>query len=81
MVNKGMYGSRNAAILTYDNLKENLKPFGYYPVEGTTGIWTHKYRRTRFCLCVDDFGLKYYSRDDTNRFLKALGANYSYTVD
>jgi hypothetical protein len=81
MINKGMYGLKNAAILAYDNLKRNLEPFGYYPIEGTTGMWGHKTLRTRFCLCVDDFGLKFYSRTDAEHFLKALGTNYKYTVD
>ena len=50
-------------------------------IEGTTGMWGHKTLRTRFCLCVDDFGLKFYSRTDAEHFLKALGTNYKYTVD
>ena len=44
-------------------------------------MWKHRSQRTRFCLCVNDFGLKYYTRDDGNHFLKALGNSYQYLVD
>ena len=37
-IKKGMYGLKQAAILAYDNLQKNLKPFGYSPVVGTVGI-------------------------------------------
>ena len=80
-IDKGMYGLRNAAILAYDNLQRNLKLFGYTPVEGTVGLWTHDTRRTRFCVCVDDFGVKYYTRDDVNHLLQALVAHCNYTCD
>ena len=80
-INKGMYGLRNAAILAYNNLKRKLAPFGYFPVESTVGLWAHKTRRTRFCLCVDDFGIQYHTQDDANHLLRAIGSNYNYTVD
>ena len=35
-IDKSMYRLRNAAIMMYNNLKAQLKPFGYYPVEVTT---------------------------------------------
>ena len=37
-IKKGMYGLKQAAILAYDNLQRNLKPFGYSHVVGTIGI-------------------------------------------
>ena len=52
-IKKGMYGLKQAAILAYNNLKGNLKPFGYAPVIGTVGIWKDETRTTTFCLCVD----------------------------
>ena len=80
-IDKGMYGLRNAAILAYDNLKANLAKHGYFPVPGTTGIWTHNTRRTRFCVCVDDFGVKYFTIDDIEHLLHAIGCYYKHTVD
>ena len=58
-IKKGMYDLKQVAILAYDNLQRNLKPFGYDPVIGTVGIWQHEARPTNFCLCVDDFVIKY----------------------
>ena len=78
---KGVYGLRNTAVLAYDNLKQKLKKFGFYPVEGTVGVWKHQLRRIWLYVCVDDFGVKYYTRDDAEHFLKVLGSNYKYMVD
>ena len=50
-----MYDLKNAAILAYDNWKVHLVKFDYFPVAGTVGLWKHEIRRTRFCLCFDDF--------------------------
>ena len=54
-----MYGLKQAAILAYDHLVKNLGNYGYYPIPHTVGLWKHKMRRISFCLCVDDFGVKY----------------------
>ena len=80
-IEKGMYGLKNAAILAYENLTTNLGHFGYYPVEGTVGLWAHRTRRTKFCVCVDDFGVKFYSKADAQHLLDAIGSHYKYTVD
>ena len=80
-IKKGMYGLKQAAVLAFDNLVSNLNKFGYYPVQSTTGIWRHKTRRTTFCLCVDDFGVKYLCKNDADHLLSSLQHNYEYTVD
>ena len=59
-IKKGMYGLKQAAILAYNNLKKNMKQYRYQPVLGTTGMWEHATRRTKFCVCVDNFGIKYF---------------------
>ena len=80
-ISKGMYGLRNAAILAYNNLRSKLLPFGYVPVEGTVGLWKHNTRRIKFCLCVDDFGIQYNTKEDADHLLNAIKSNYNYTVD
>ena len=60
-IKRGMYGLKQAAILAYVQLVEHLSKHGYEPVVETTCIFKHKTRRTRFYLCVDDFGVKYYT--------------------
>ena len=76
-----MYVLKQAALLAYENLKDCLKPHGYTPVSGTVGLWKHESRSTKFCLCVDDFGVKYFSKADANHLLQALQQHYKITVD
>ena len=44
-------------------------------------MWVHDTRATRFCLCVDDFGVKYTSIDDANHLINALNESYDITID
>ena len=79
-IRRGMYGLKQAAILAYDQLVAHLKPHGYLPVPGTNGIFRHTTRRTKFCLCVDDIGIKYYNDDDVEHLLNVLRLKYTVTV-
>ena len=67
-----MYGLKQAAILAYCHLVNLLEPYGYYPCPYTTGLWKHKTKPTVFCLCVDDFGIKYFNDADRDHLLDAL---------
>ena len=80
-IKKGMYGLKQAAILAYDLLVKNLTKSGYSPIPNTIGMWKHATRKTKFCLCVDDFGVKYHSKDDIEHLLGALRKDYTCTVD
>ena len=81
-IHKGMYGlKKTAAILAYKFFLKNILPFGYVPVKGTVGLWKHKKRRTKFCVCVDDFDIKSLSNNDRDHLLNALKAHYKITVD
>jgi hypothetical protein len=71
-IKKGMYGLKQAAILAYQKLVNNLAPYGYKPCKYSLGLWTHSTRRTKFCLCVDDFGVKYFSKSDADHLLTSL---------
>ena len=48
---------------------------GYRPIFGTTGMWEHKTRQTKFCVCVDDFGINYFNKDNTEHLLGCLQKN------
>ena len=80
-IKKGMHGLKQAAVLAYNNLKINLAPEGYTPIIGTVGMWQHATRKTNVCLCVDDFGIQYFSKADANHLLQAIGKHYRYTTD
>jgi hypothetical protein len=76
-----MYGLKQAALLAYQHLVKQLTPCGYHPCPYTTGFWEHDTRRTTFCLCVDDFGVTYFSKPDAEHLLAALRDNYKISVD
>ena len=80
-ITKGMYGLKQAAILAYKQLCDHLASHGYTPIEGTDCMFKHKTRRTIFCLCVDDFGIKYYSKADADHLINALKEKYEGTQD
>ena len=80
-IKRGMYGLKQAARLAYDGLVKHLKQFGYYPDKLATNIWKHESRKTKFCLCVDDFGIQYFNNDDANHLIESLKAKYQITID
>ena len=80
-IQKGMYGLKQAAILAHNQLIEKLKPFGYRPIPNTMGLWEHESRQTKFCLCVDDFGVKSFNKYDTKHLLDALQSSYKISTD
>ena len=80
-INKGMYGLNQSSVIAYQRLVKHLDGHGYYPIPFTTGLWSYRTLKTKFCLCVDDFGIKFFSQHDTNHLLTALRHNYDVTVD
>jgi hypothetical protein len=76
-----MYGLKQAALLAYEHLIKCLEPHGYRPMKHTLGMWEHISRPTKFCLCVDNFGVKYFSKEDANHLLDSLKNYYKITVD
>ena len=41
MICKGMYGLKEASILTFTNLVKNMAPHGYSPMKYTPVLWRH----------------------------------------
>ncbi len=76
-----MYGLKQAAVLAYKNLINNLAPYGYEPIDHTDSYWRHTSKPTKFCLCVDDFGIKYFSKADIQNLISALQQNYKISTD
>ena len=75
-IRRGMYGLKEAGVIAIDQLVRNLKRFGYNPMPLTPGIWKHTSCRTKFTLCVEDFGVQYFSKDDANHLIDAIRATY-----
>ena len=78
---KGMYGLKQAAILAYKLLLKRLENDGYVPIPLTNGLFKHKQRKTIFALCVDDFGVKYHSKEDLNHLPLTLKKHYDISID
>ena len=76
-----MYGLKQAAIIAYNQLISNMDPHCYYTAPFTTGLWAHNTRKTKLCLCVDDFGVKYFFKYDTNHLLDSLKKHYAISTD
>jgi hypothetical protein len=78
---KGMYGLKQAALLAFDHLVKCLEPHGYVTCAHSVGLWKHKTRQTRFCLCFDDIGVKYFSKDNADHLITTLRKYFKVSVD
>ena len=65
-IRRGMYGKKEAGVITFAQLVRKLKHFGYKPMPQTPGLWRHTSRKTALTLCVDDFGIQYFSKADAD---------------
>jgi hypothetical protein len=78
---RGMYSLKEAGILAFNQLVQKLKPAGYEPMPFTPGLWRHRTKYTTFALCVDDFGVKYFSTADTTHLIDAVKAHNGLTIN
>ena len=58
-----------------------MDPHRYIPVPFMTGLWGHRTRSTKTCLSVDNFGVKYFSKDDVGHLLNSLSRDYVVLID
>ena len=72
-----MYSLKQASVLYYQNLTKLLTDGGYQHIVGSLGMWKHKTRQTVFCLCVDDFGVKYYNKEDVQHLHDTIAKEYT----
>ena len=80
-VRKGIYGLKEAGLIAFKQLVTNLAPFGYEPMKFTPGLWKHRTKPTTFTLCVDDFGVKYFSTPDAIHLINTINTNYETPID
>ncbi len=60
----GMYGLPQAGSNSHDELEERLNKEGYFKSPLVPALWKHKTYPTRFVLVVDNFGIKYFTKND-----------------
>ena len=58
-----------------------MEPFGYNPVQKTSGLWVHITMSTIFSLVVNDFCVQCSSMEDANHFINSLRAKHPMIVD
>jgi hypothetical protein len=80
-IRKGMYGLKQAGLISNQLLQTRLAPFGYYPARHTPGLWLHKTRPLAFSLMVDDFAVKYVGKQHADHLRNALLQSYELTTD
>jgi hypothetical protein len=80
-IRRGMYGLKEAGILAFEQLFTKLAPHGYKPAPFTPGLWRHTTKPTTFTLCVDDFGVKFFTKPDALHLVAALHRDYEITTD
>ena len=73
---KEMYGLKQAGIIANKLLKKRLSKYGFAPTKHTHGLWRHETRPIQFTLVVDDFGIEYTNKADTQYLLDALDHHY-----
>ena len=76
-----MYGLKQAAILVFNSLVTNLSKAGYQSIMNTLGMREHIKRTTKYCLYVNNFDVKYFSKEDGEHLLYALQNDYKVTKD
>jgi hypothetical protein len=67
-----MYGLPQAGILANARLQKHLATAGYFPVTHTPSIYTHNTRPIAFSLVIDDFGVRYVSREHAKHLVDTL---------
>ena len=67
-----MWGLPQAGILANKCLQRKFAPFEYSECVNTPGLWRHETQPILFTLVVDDFGVKYVSKNDVNHLIKSI---------
>ena len=60
---------------------KRLEKEGYYPIEGTPGLWKNDTQPITFALCVENFGVKYFNYQDVDHLLTSLQKYYEILID
>ena len=76
-----MYGLNKIAQLAYNKLCPHLKHYGYSSDNVCPDILCiHEIDKTKFCPCVDDFGVHYLNTVDKKHLTNTLQNKYKITI-
>ena len=76
-----MPGLKQARLIDNDRLTRHLAKFGYTPSSKTPALWKHSTRNISFSLVVDDSGVKYVGKDNSDHLISALRELYTVSTD
>ena len=71
-IRQGMPGLKQVGLISNERLRRHLAKFGYTPSTKTPALWRHATRNMSFSLAVDDFGVKYVGKDNSDHLIAAL---------
>ena len=80
-IDKGMYGLPQAGLLAQQRLVTHLGEHGYAQAPHNPCTFRHQERQTAFTLVVDDFGVKYRSKEDADHLIETLEKLYKVKVN
>ena len=75
-ISKWMYGLAQAGLLANDIWSKRLVKHGFAQTQHTTGMWKHHSNSIQFTWVVNDFGVKYNEKKDTQDLIKVLREHY-----
>jgi hypothetical protein len=80
-VQRGMCILPQAGIIAQDLLTKRLHKAGYHQSTITPGYWRHNWLPFSFTLIVDNFGVKYISKNDIDHLTSILKQDYEINTD
>jgi hypothetical protein len=80
-VMRGMYGLPQSGSNSHDELKGRLNKEGYFKSPLIPALWKHKTQPTQFVLIVNDFGIKYFTKEDLDHLADTLKKYYDVKLD
>ena len=79
-INKCHYVMKQSAIISYLQLVKHMDGHGYYHIPFNIGLWAHRTLATN-SFCIDNFGIKYFSKYEADHLLNALKKHYPVSTD
>ena len=80
-VHKSMYGLPHAGRAAYDKLPLHLKAGCYVPTKHTPGLFRHQRKPITLTLIINDFGVKYEDRVESEDLVALSKKKYNTTID
>ena len=77
---RGIYGLKESGVIAFEQLLHKLEPYGYVPMHFTHSYWRHDTGPTMFTLCVENFGVNNFSKDDAIHLINAVKDNQKITT-